>query len=90
LTMPHLTGHDLLRSLRSDGLPTPAVLMSGFCGDGLTEGGIQSLGRTILLTKPFNGDDLARAIRQALATTPVPSDPAPGSQLHACAPPPPT
>ena len=90
LTMPHLTGHDLLRALRSGGLATPAVLMSGFCGDGLTEGGIQSLGRTILLTKPFNGDDLARAIRQALATTPVPADPAPGSQLHACAPPPPT
>ena len=90
LTMPHLTGHDLLRALRSDGLPTPAVLMSGFCGDGLTEGGIQSLGRTILLTKPFNGDDLARAIRQALAPTPVPEDPAPGSQLRACAPPSPT
>ncbi len=69
LTMPHLTGHDLIHALRSDGIATPAVLMSGFCNEGLTEDGIGSLGRTVLLPKPFNGDDLAHAVRQALETT---------------------
>ena len=68
LTMPHLTGHDLIHSLRSAGITTPVVLMSGFCNEGLTEDGIGELGRTILLTKPFNGDDLARAVRQALTS----------------------
>jgi len=71
LTMPHLTGHDLIQALRTEGHSTPAVLMSGFCNDGLTEDGIGRLGRTILLTKPFNGDDLARAVRQALETPPL-------------------
>ncbi len=71
LTMPHLTGHDLIQALRTEKLATPAVLMSGFCNDGLTEDGIGQLGRTILLTKPFNGDDLARAVRQALESPPL-------------------
>jgi PAS domain S-box-containing protein len=72
LTMPHLTGHDLIQTLRTEKLALPAVLMSGFCNDGLTEDGIGRLGRTILLTKPFNGDDLARAVRQALETPLLP------------------
>ena len=71
LTMPHLTGHDLIHSLRAEHVGTPAVLMSGFCTDGITEDGIGQLGRTILLTKPFNGDDLAHAVRQAFATPPL-------------------
>ncbi len=68
LTMPHLTGHDLVHALRAAGQTIPAVLMSGFCSEGLTEDGIAALGQTILLPKPFNGDDLARAVRQALAS----------------------
>ena len=66
LTMPHLTGHDLIHELRTAGIGTPAVLMSGFCNEGLTADGIGCLGRTVLLPKPFNGDDLAHAVRQAL------------------------
>ncbi len=72
LTMPHLTGHDLIHSLRSSGIDLPAVLMSGFCNEGLTEDGIGALGHTTLLPKPFNGDDLARAVRHAL-TSAVPA-----------------
>ena len=72
LTMPHLTGQDLIQALRNEGLSMPTVIMSGFCNEGLAENGIDRLGRTILLTKPFNGDDLAKAVRRALET-PLPS-----------------
>ncbi|MFT3829847.1 MAG: PAS domain S-box protein [Opitutaceae bacterium] len=70
-TMPHLTGRDLVEALRTAGIATPAVLMSGFCNDTLGPEEIGHLGRTVLLPKPFNGDDLARAVREALATQPV-------------------
>jgi PAS domain S-box-containing protein len=73
LTMPHLTGHDLVHALRSSGLEIPAILMSGFCNEGLTEDDLGSLRHTILLPKPFNGDDLARAVRQALAIAAPPT-----------------
>ncbi|MBK8479292.1 MAG: response regulator [Opitutaceae bacterium] len=66
LTMPHLTGHDLVQALRSSALQIPVVLMSGFCNDGVTEDGLGALGHIVLLPKPFNGDDLARSVRQAL------------------------
>ena len=69
LTMPHLTGHDLVHALRTAGLEIPVVLMSGFCNDGITADGLGALGRTVLLPKPFNGDDLARAVREALGNT---------------------
>jgi len=68
LTMPHLTGHDLVHALRATGLEIPAVLMSGFSNEGLSEANLAALGHTVLLPKPFNGDDLARAVRQALAS----------------------
>ncbi|HLP03641.1 MAG TPA: PAS domain S-box protein [Opitutaceae bacterium] len=70
-TMPHLTGRDLVEALRTAGIATPAVLMSGFCNDTLGPDEIGHLGRTVLLPKPFNGDDLARAVREALTTQPV-------------------
>jgi PAS domain S-box-containing protein len=72
LTMPHLTGRDLVEALRTAGIAAPAVLMSGFCNDSLDSDDIAHLGRTVLLPKPFNGDDLARAVREALGTQTVP------------------
>jgi hypothetical protein len=45
---------------------------SGFCDDTLAADDITMLGRTVLLPKPFNGDDLARAVREAFATEAIP------------------
>ncbi len=69
-TMPHLTGRDLVEALRAVGIPTPAVLMSGFCNNALGPEDLARLGRAVLLPKPFNGDDLARAVREALDSQP--------------------
>jgi PAS domain S-box-containing protein len=77
LTMPHLTGIDLVRALRASGLEIPTVLMSGFCTHGVTQESLGALGHTVLLPKPFNGDDLARAVRQALDSAALPVLPTP-------------
>ena len=79
LAMPHLNGLDLMRSLRTAGVQVPAVVMSGMSNHGVTEDVVGALGRLALLPKPFNGDDLARAVRQALDSPglPVSTTPAP-------------
>jgi len=65
LTMPGLTGVDLIRAVRSAGANIPAVVMTGNSaavpGEKLAE-----LERVVLLEKPFSGEDLARSLRDLL------------------------
>ncbi len=65
LTMPGMTGLQLLTAAREKHM-VPAVIVSGY-GVELGRTDPSSLQRCLLLPKPFNGNDLARAIQQVLA-----------------------
>ena len=65
LTMPHLTGHDLVRAARLVQPGLPAVIMSGYGSDD-SPLSVAASPHTVMLLKPFNGDDLGRCIAEAL------------------------
>ncbi len=66
LTMPHLTGVDLIQKTRTLGRITPAVIITGY---GRDAGGakLAALPRCEVLQKPFSGDDLARVLHEVMA-----------------------
>jgi len=66
LTMPHQTGLDFIRELRSLGRIVPAVIITGHAGESIISESSR-LARCKVLHKPFDGDDLARAVAQILA-----------------------
>lgn len=68
LTMPGLTGVDLIREVRAAGANIPAVVMTGNCAV-LPGEKFGALARVVLLEKPFSGDDLARSLRGVLDQT---------------------
>jgi signal transduction histidine kinase/ActR/RegA family two-component response regulator len=68
LTMPQITGSELLRQLRAAGIGIPAVLMTGVYFEDTVDDPVAHLSRTVILRKPFDGDDLARAVHECLAT----------------------
>jgi PAS domain S-box-containing protein len=61
LTMPRLTGADLIQQIRSRGWLIPAVIVTGYGGDAL-RARLDLLPRCIVIQKPFSGDELARAL----------------------------
>jgi len=62
VAMPWMTGVEVARSLRAAGLEVPVILMTAFRTAALAEE-IRSLGgRTALLPKPFDPDELDAAI----------------------------
>jgi PAS domain S-box-containing protein len=65
LTMPHLTGLDLIQRIRSAGTMLPAIIITGY---GRDAGGakLTALPRCQVLNKPFSGEDLARLLNLLL------------------------
>ncbi|HTO80893.1 MAG TPA: response regulator [Methylomirabilota bacterium] len=63
--MPDMTGIELLRRLRGEGVRTPAILITGR-RDAATQTQAQSLGVTALLDKPISHPALFSALEQAL------------------------
>ncbi len=65
LTMPGLTGIDLIREMRAAGVLIPAVVVSG---NAMAVGleALQGLERVEVLEKPFSGEDLSRRLRLLL------------------------
>jgi CheY-like chemotaxis protein len=66
LAMPGMAGRELIRTLRSDGLHVPVIVMSGMprgegMGDPINEG------IAVWLQKPFTVDDLVDAVGRTLA-----------------------
>jgi len=61
LTMPNLTGADLIQELRETGSRIPAIVITGYGRDGALEK-LRQLSRCYVLPKPFSGDELARAL----------------------------
>ncbi|GAA0239977.1 response regulator transcription factor [Cryptosporangium japonicum] len=76
LSLPGLSGVDLLRRLRENGDRTPVVVLSGRSGEGDRILGLD-LGADDYLVKPFSPGELAARVRSVLRRTgPVPVEPA--------------
>ena len=70
MTMPNMTGIDLIRRIRETRANMSAVIISGYnrsLAESQPEAGI------VLLGKPFSGADLAQALGEAIRLTPQPS-----------------
>ena len=65
LTMPHMTGVDLIHRVRTLGREIPAVIVTGY---GRDAGGakLATLPRCQVLYKPFSGEDLVRTLNSVL------------------------
>ena len=87
LSLPGMSGLDLLRRLREAGDRTPVVVLSGRNGEGDRIVGLD-LGADDYLVKPFSPGELAARVRSVLRRSggqPVPAPPgtgAPRSGLH--------
>jgi signal transduction histidine kinase/CheY-like chemotaxis protein len=65
LTMPWLTGIELVERCRAAGADFPVVIITGYRTD-TVQTSLHNLRRCTVLPKPFAGDDLARALHRAL------------------------
>jgi DNA-binding NtrC family response regulator len=65
LTMPQLTGAELLQEIRVLRPSLPAIIITGY-GQDSVRSKLDALPRCHLLLKPFDGDDLARALGNLL------------------------
>ncbi len=66
LSMPHMTGLDLIRRIRALEPGLPCVLCTGFVVSASTEMEAAHLGVVDVVTKPYSRDDLANALDRAL------------------------
>jgi len=64
-TMPHMTGLELARVLRSEGHVFPIAIASGHSQD-LTPAALGSLGRVVFIDKPFDVSKLAATMKALL------------------------
>ena len=65
LTMPRLTGVQLLQRLHREGPSLPSVIITGFSRE-LPETELATLPPCVVLQKPFTGDELVAALAQLL------------------------
>ncbi len=65
LTMPHLTGADLIQRIRDTGSTIPAIVITGYGRENALEK-LHTLSNTYVLGKPFSGEELARLLGRAL------------------------
>ncbi|MBL9204489.1 MAG: response regulator [Opitutaceae bacterium] len=70
LTMPQLTGSDLIRDLRNQGIHLPAVIVTGNRA-ALPLDWINATLHLVVVDKPFSGDDIARALKKVLPAKPA-------------------
>jgi CheY-like chemotaxis protein len=64
--MPWINGLGAAATIRRSGIDTPLIIITGF-SDAETGRKIESLPRATLLRKPFTGEELIAAARDALA-----------------------
>ena len=66
LSMPHMSGLDLIRRIRAEDPGLPCVLCTGFVVSASTEMEATHLGVADVVTKPYTRHDLASALERAL------------------------
>jgi DNA-binding response OmpR family regulator len=65
LTMPHITGVELIEKLRETSPKLPAIVISGF-NRNLASTKLTSISNLAVLMKPFTGEELARSLHLLL------------------------
>ncbi|MBK9990354.1 MAG: PAS domain S-box protein [Verrucomicrobia bacterium] len=65
LTMPYMTGAELLERIRAQGRAIPAVIISGYSED-LMRIRSETVTHCAVLQKPFTGEDLGRSLDQVI------------------------
>jgi PAS domain S-box-containing protein len=65
LTMPHMTGAEMLERIRAKGRAVPAVIISGYSED-LMRLRSETVTHCAVLQKPFTGEDLGRSLEQVI------------------------
>ena len=65
LTMPHLSGADLIHRIRELGSTIPAIVITGYGRENALER-LHTLSNTYVLGKPFAGEELARLLGRAI------------------------
>jgi len=65
LTMPNLTGIELVQRCREAGAHFPVVIITGY-GTDTVHSSLSNLQHCTILSKPFAGDDLSRALHRVL------------------------
>ena len=68
-SMPQLTGMQLARILKDNGLKTPVILITGLSEE-ITEEGMKENGVVCCITKPFSSAQLVTAIQAILGPSP--------------------
>ncbi len=71
VAMPWMSGLQVMHSVRYFGVDTPVVVMTGLASNELPSS-VLSLGRAVLLKKPFEIDQLASAVAEALGESYAP------------------
>jgi CheY-like chemotaxis protein len=70
IRMPWINGLGAATTIRRSGIDTPIIIITGF-SDAETGRKIESLPRACLLRKPFSGEELIAAARNALGPPPA-------------------
>jgi DNA-binding response OmpR family regulator len=65
LTMPHITGFELIEKLRETSPKLPAIVISGY-NRNLASTKLTSISNLAVLMKPFTGEELARSLHLLL------------------------
>ncbi len=65
ITMPGMSGIELLRQLKANDIATPVILMTAFANDAVRARALQA-GATCFLAKPFDAGRLIDCIARAL------------------------
>jgi DNA-binding response OmpR family regulator len=65
LTMPHLTGVDLMEKIRAINADLPVIILTGY-GDKASRENIAEYSRCELLQKPVSGEELMRVVAELI------------------------
>ena len=66
LTMPHMTGVDLIRRLQAQAITLPTLIITGY-NLRASEADLATLPDCLVLNKPFTGEELAQSLHRAIS-----------------------
>jgi len=66
LTMPHMTGVELIRQLHERGIDLPTLIITGY-NLNAARADLATLPKCLVLNKPFAGEELAQALHRAIS-----------------------
>ena len=76
LTMPHMTGVELIRRLNEQNIFLPTLIITGYNLHS-ARADLATLPNCLVLKKPFTGDELAQSLHRAMSSAQSQRTPAP-------------